>query len=102
MTVQSEVVLPRQRGRTRLQNQEMLAGLTFIAPWMIGFIVFTAGPMLVSLALSFTEYDVLQPPEFVGLENYQELLKDDRIALSLGNTIYYAVLHVPLAMAVAL
>jgi multiple sugar transport system permease protein len=102
MAVQSEVVLPRQRGRTKLQNQEMLAGLAFIAPWMIGFIIFTAIPMIISLGLSFTEYDVLQPPEFVGLENYQELIEDDRVGLSLVNTIYYAVLHVPLAMAMAL
>lgn len=94
----------RREGRVplSLQQRETLAAMAFISPWIIGFVVFTAGPMIVSLGLSFTEYDVLSPPEYVGLENYQELLEDPRIRISLTNTFIYAMLHVPLAMAFAL
>ena len=58
--------------------------------------------MIASLVLSFTDYDVLQPPRFTGLENYRELVADPRLRLSLFNTFYYAALHVPLVTIVAL
>ena len=74
----------------------------FLAPWIIGFFVFTAGPMVASLVLSLTDYDVLNPPEFIGLANYEQLLRDRNVVASLGNTIFYTVLHVPSSMAVAL
>ena len=96
----------RKEGRVPLsmQQRETLAALAFIAPWIIGFIVFTAGPMVISLGLSFTNYDVLQPArtQFVGLENYQEMLTDPRLRTSIVNTFYYAVLHVPLSLMFAL
>lgn len=94
--------LSRRERRVTLQQRERLAALAFISPWFIGFIVFTAGPMVASLVLSFTNYDVLNPPSFVGLDNYQRLLDDPRIELSLKNSFFYAALHVPLMMAVAL
>ena len=78
-----------------------LARLGLDAP-LIGFLIFTAGPMIVSLGLSLTDYDVLRPPRFIGLQNYQTMLTDARVGLSLGNTFFYAFLHVPLAIAVAL
>ncbi|MBK8020833.1 MAG: sugar ABC transporter permease [Chloroflexi bacterium] len=89
-------------GRASLQRRETLAALAFISPWFIGFIIFTAGPMVVSLALSLTDYNVLHAPNFVGLANYQQLTTDPRLGLSLANSFYYAVLHVPLAIIVAL
>ena len=89
-------------GRVSLQRRETLAALAFISPWFIGFLVFTAGPMIASLGLSLTDYNVLHAPNFVGLENYRELLDDPRLGLSLGNTVYYALLHVPLSIAIAL
>jgi len=92
----------RRERRVTLQQRERLAALAFISPWFIGFLVFTAGPMIASLALSFTNYDVLNPPSFVGLDNYQRLLDDPRITLSLKNSFFYAALHVPLAIGVAL
>jgi multiple sugar transport system permease protein len=76
--------------------------LLFLAPWIIGFLVFTAGPMVASLVLSLTDYDVLSEPAFVGLANYEQLLRDRNILASLGNTIFYTALHVPLSMALAL
>ena len=89
-------------GRASLQRRETLAGLAFISPWFIGFLVFTAGPMAFSLWLSLTRYDVINPPRYIGFQNYQQLFQDPRFMLSLTNTIYYAVLHVPLAIIVAL
>jgi multiple sugar transport system permease protein len=91
-----------RRAVTPLERQEMLAGLAFISPWIIGFLIFTAGPMVVSLGLSFTNYDVLNPPKFTGLDNYRMLTQDPRLGLSLTNSFIYAALHVPLAMIVAL
>jgi multiple sugar transport system permease protein len=92
----------RSEGRVSLQRQEMRAALAFISPWIIGFVLFTAGPMIFSLGLSFTNYDVLNPPKFIGFNNYQQLLTDPKLRLSLGNSFLYAILHVPLATIVAL
>jgi multiple sugar transport system permease protein len=80
----------------------MLAGLAFISPWFIGFLIFTAGPMVISLGLSLTDYDVLSAPKFVGLQNYQDMLSDSRLGLSLVNTFIYTALHVPSVIIVAL
>jgi multiple sugar transport system permease protein len=85
-----------------MSRQETRWAWLFLAPWVIGFLVFTGGPMLASLALSFTEYDVISPPQLVGLDNYRQLMADPAVAKSLGNTVFYAALHVPLAMAVSL
>ena len=93
---------PRHRRRGPLARSETLAGLAFISPWLVGFLIFTAGPMLASLWLSFTEYDVLNPPEWIGLGNYRELFEDPRLRLSLWNSFFYAALYVPLATVVAL
>lgn len=103
MATSSQVVRPPAKGgRISLQRKEMLAGLAFISPWFIGFLLFTAGPMIVSLGLSLTQYDVLRPPKFIGLQNYTDLVNDSKIWLSLGNTFFYALLHVPLSIMVAL
>ncbi|HEX5013346.1 MAG TPA: sugar ABC transporter permease [Candidatus Limnocylindrales bacterium] len=85
--------LPSRR-RWRLSEETRWA-LIFLSPWIIGFVIFTAGPMLASLFISFTEYNVIKPPEFVGLDNYEAMLRDRRIPLALANTAYFAVLHVP-------
>lgn len=95
------VTAPRRRlspGRRR----EAWAAYGFLSPWIAGFLVFMAGPMIASLVLSFTDYDVLTSTEFVGGDNYRELLADDKVRTSLTNTLIYTVLHVPLTMAVAL
>lgn len=85
-----------------LKRRETLAALAFISPWIIGFLIFTAGPMVASLVLSFTQYDILRPPLYVGLDNYQKLMEDPRLVMSLKNTFYYTALHVPLVIAVSL
>ncbi|MBA3778085.1 MAG: sugar ABC transporter permease [Chloroflexi bacterium] len=93
------------RGRWRVSEETRWAFI-FLLPWIVGFVIFTAGPMIASFAISFTQYNVIRPPEFVGLENYLRLLDDRRIPLALTNTAIYAVLHVPgviiLALALAM
>ncbi len=91
----SRRISPWRRGETR-------SAYLFLAPWIVGFLVLTAGPMLASLVLSFTDYDILTAPEFVGLANYRELVSDPDVYRSLGNTVFYTVLHVPLSMAISL
>lgn len=87
---------------SRLQRRETLAALGFISPWIVGFFVFTAGPMVASLVLSFTDYSLVGEASGVGAANYQELVSDPRVRTSLANTFIYAALYVPLGTAVAL
>lgn len=76
-----------------------LPGYLFISPWLIGFIVFTAAPFLISVYLSFTRYDVVSPPVWVGLANYTKLLTDDPIFWkALWVTIKYALVAVPIGL----
>lgn len=53
-----------------LARREAMAGYAFIIPWIIGFLIFTIGPMLASLYFSFTDYNIVDPPNWVGLDNY--------------------------------
>ncbi|MTD14961.1 ABC transporter permease subunit [Nakamurella sp. YIM 132087] len=88
-------------GRSR-RNREFWPAMAFIAPWLIGFAVFTAWPLLYSGYLALTDYDVITAPTFVGLRNFERILEDPKIARSLGNTLYYTVIQVPLHVLVAL
>ena len=88
--------------RGSVKRAEARAAFGFLSPWIVGFVIFTALPMIASLVLSFTEYDVLRPPRFVGFENYQQLVQDPRLRQSILNTFFYVALHVPLSTAVAL
>ncbi|MQA24723.1 MAG: ABC transporter permease subunit [Micromonosporaceae bacterium] len=93
----------RPRGRaTGLRRREALAGYGFLSPWIIGFGVFMAGPMIASFVLSLTDYDVLTSPDYVGWSNYQDLLADPKVRMSLANTLVFAMLQVPLTMMAAL
>ncbi len=72
-----------------------LPGYLFILPWLIGLLVFTLGPFIASLYLSFTDWRVLGAPNWVGLDNYRRILTADPLfRLTLKNTVYYAVFHV--------
>jgi multiple sugar transport system permease protein len=103
MATVAQTARPSKEGRVSpLKRRETLAALAFISPWFIGFLIFTAGPMVVSLGLSLTNYDVLSTPRFVGLKNYQDLLRDSRFLLGLSNSVYYTLFHVPLTIVVSL
>ncbi len=88
--------------RTPMARRSTRTALLFISPWILGFLVFTFWPIIYTAYLSLTDYDVLNDPSFVGLENYQQLFEDPRVALSLRNTLYFTALSVPLHIAVAL
>ncbi len=74
----------------------------FILPWALGFLAFTAGPMLASLYISFTRWEIVTPSRWVGLAQYSKLMADDRFWLSLYNTSYYVFVGVPLHLFLAL
>ncbi|GAB3819648.1 ABC transporter permease subunit [Kribbella italica] len=73
----------------------------FISPWLIGFLIFTVGPMLSSIYVSLTSWDLITPPEFVGVANYSEAFQDPRVAQAIKVTLLYAVISVPLQTALA-
>jgi multiple sugar transport system permease protein len=100
----TEGVAPQPRSRSRFRmSDESRAGWLAISPWIVGFVVFTAFPFVSSLYFSFTSYDVISSPEWVGLENYERLFTRDRLfPLSLRNTFVYTLLYVPLHLATAL
>jgi multiple sugar transport system permease protein len=80
-------------------RREAVEGYVCLAPWAIGFVVFIAGPIVYSLYLSLTDSDVLSPPRWVGLANYERaFFGDDLFWSSLARTFYYAVLVVPLGV----
>lgn len=88
----SSPVTPR-RGRF---SEETISGFITISPWIIGFLIFTAGPFFASLYFSFTRYDVINPPEWIGLDNYTRLLTEDRyFPKAVQNTFIYALLYIP-------
>jgi multiple sugar transport system permease protein len=83
-------------------RRERNAGLRFISPWIIGFLVFTAWPILYSAYLSLTDYDVLTDPTFVGMDNYERMASDPKVRLALWNTLQYTIIQVPLYVVVSL
>src|SRR5437867_3797455 len=87
--------VPNTRARAR---RDMLRGLAFISPWLVGFLVFTLYPIFASLYYSFCEYRVLTPPHWVGIRNYVELFSDhDYFLPSLANTAFMFI-ELPIAV----
>jgi len=89
----------RRRG---VRWRDHLVGYAFLAPWLAGFCVFVAGPMVASAVLAFTDYNVITPLRWVGLANFETLADDRRFYISLYNTAYYTFLGVPAQLAVAM
>ncbi len=77
-------------------------GLLYILPWILGILLLKIFPFGLSLFLSFTRYDLISSPQFIGIENYVEMFKDELFIKSLLNTIKYVVITVPLKLAFAL
>jgi multiple sugar transport system permease protein len=93
----------RNRGRNSFNRREAIAGYLFISPWLLGFLVFTFGAMIYSLVISFSYYQLAtNTARPAGFANYEALISDPKVALSLGNTLFYAVLAVPLEIMFAL
>ena len=88
-------------GRRRLSGarREAVEGYLYISPWIVGFLVFTLGPMLASLYYSLTTYNILSEPHFSGLANYVAIFTHDRLfRVALSRTAYYAVASVALGV----
>lgn len=84
---------------TTRQKRENFYGYLFLTPWLLGFFGLFIGPGLGSLYFSFTKYDVLSPPQWIGLDNYIKMFTNDPLLwTSLGRTFYYAGLGVPLGV----
>ncbi|GAA3921112.1 ABC transporter permease subunit [Microbacterium invictum] len=97
--------LSRKKGSTANDTEsrkDNKAAAIFLAPWIVGLLAITLGPMLASLYLAFTDYNLLQTPEFTGLENIQRMLGDERLAKSLSVTFTYVLVSVPLQLIAAL
>lgn len=93
----------RSSGGTKSETRrDDKAALFFLAPWLIGLIAITLGPMLVSLYLAFTNYNLLENPQFTGFENIVSMMGDERLMNSLRVTLLYVVISVPLQLAAAL
>lgn len=88
----------KKKKRITLERKNTLIAYTFILPNFLGFLIFTFIPVIVSILLSFMEWDTASPMKFVGLKNFIMLLKDETFKISFVNTIYYTVATVPLTM----
>ncbi len=88
---------PAGKGRRYLKPSTW--GYIFISPWILGFILFSGGPLVASLFLSLTEYDILSSPRFIGIDNYTYAVSEDPLFWnSLWRTTYFAVVAVPLGL----
>lgn len=99
--------ITRRKGKAtaaekKANRRDNKAAYIFLLPWLVGLVAITIGPMLMSLYLSFTDYNLLQPPEWTGLHNFTRMLSDARLHNSLRVTFTYVFVGVPLQLAVAL
>lgn len=85
------------RGLTASEKRQLRTGLLFISPWIIEVVSFTLIPLILAFGMSLTNYSFLSPSRFVGLENYITMFTGDPLIWkSLGITLLYAVVAVPL------
>jgi len=95
--------MPHQRSRTTRRLRRTLEGYLFIAPWLVGLIVFTAGPVIASLVLSFFDWRLIRLPRFIGVDNYVTMFTEDPLFWqSLRVTLIYVAVAIPLQIAFAL
>ena len=88
---------PRRRSWRKFVRKNY-EGWLFASPWIIGFLLWTLGPMIASFGLAFTEWDLFSPARWVGLENVNEMLKDPLVGKALKVTTLYALVSVPLSI----
>jgi multiple sugar transport system permease protein len=91
-----------KRVQAKEAGRDNKAAYLFLLPWLIGLIVITIGPLLASLYLSFTNYNLIQAPEFTGLENYMRMFGDARLHTALKVTFTYVFVSTPLQLILAL
>ncbi|MFC7405758.1 carbohydrate ABC transporter permease [Georgenia alba] len=84
------------------RTREAIAGYGFLAPWIAGMVLLTLGPMAYSLYLSFTDYDLMSPAQWIGTGNYEQMAADPRLAASVIVTLKYVAVSVPAVLAFSL
>ena len=97
MSVAELQQLTRRRGgpRVRGDTPDNKAALLFLGPWLVGVVALTIGPLIASLYLAFTNYNLLQDPKFIGLDNFVRMFSDERLHHSLRVTFVYVLVGVP-------
>lgn len=95
---------PSRQGwiRRKASRRQLFRGLAFASPWLVGFAVFIAWPVIASGYYSFTDFNLFQAPHFVGLANYRHMLHDPVFWRSLTNTLYLTAVGVPLGLVLSL
>jgi len=95
---------PRSGGRPKLSEKKRdgIAGYLFLTPWLIGFFVLTLGPMLISLYLAFTKYNLFTDPEWIGFDNFTRMFSDPQFQQSVQITLTYVLVGTPIKLAAAL
>ena len=102
MNVAVPKAVPRWRQLSTRERRTLFQGLLFVSPWLIGFLAFTVYPLAFSFYISLTRYDLIRPPQFIGLANYRELFFADPLFWQVvGNTLFYVIFSVPLSLAFA-
>ncbi len=87
---------------TRGEKQRLIKGLAFTSPWILGLGLFLLYPIVASLYYSLSNFNVLLPPVYVGLENYSNLMQDQLFWTVIGNTLFFAVFALPLSLVTSL
>lgn len=103
--VQPPIAQPQPGQRTMSKSRrDAIWGLAFIAPWIFGFIVFTVGPLVASLILSFTDFNLVRPEDttFIGLDNYIQMASDPLVISGLLVTVKFALIAIPTTMIASL
>src|SRR5690242_861442 len=96
-------VTARRGGLSPLRRQETITGYLFLLPNILGFLIFSSVPVLVTLSISLLDWDLIRAPRFVGFDNYVKLLTDDVLFRKvLFNTAYYVVGTVPAGVILSL
>jgi multiple sugar transport system permease protein len=94
---------PKRRRGMSIVRKEAIAGWLFASPWIIGFLLFTVGPMLFSLYASFTRYNIIAAPRWIGLDNYRNLFFNDPLFIkSLENTFWMVLIRIPIVLVISL
>ncbi|HEV2527527.1 MAG TPA: sugar ABC transporter permease [Thermomicrobiales bacterium] len=93
---------PVRKNRLSIRTREAIECYLFILPAILGLLLFYLGPMIASFVLSLTDYDLLTSPEFIGFENYRELVEDELFWQSLRVTAIYSIVSVPVVLALGL
>ena len=93
---------PRKQRLGPMARQEERTAYLFLLPWLIGLVVFLIGPIVASMVLSLTDWNLLNPPNWVGLKNFDRMISDTKFRTSIGVTIKYTLMSVPLYMVAGL